>query len=124
MVSDKPISSSRSADINRVPAHENATAPAADDTADPWRNLVRGAIIGAVTGALAAVLLGIPSFTADGSTREEPFMLDFYCRDLSYWTGECEVDAGGTMLVMVIFALVGAIIGYTVNRLIARQSDS
>ena len=103
-------------------AHEYAADPASDDTAGPWKNPVRGAIIGAVTGALAAVLLGIPSFTFDGGTRENPFLLEFYCRDLDFWTGECEVDGSGTMLVMVIFALVGAVIGYTVNRIIADRN--
>ena len=67
-----------------------------------------GFFVGAFVGAVAAILLGIPSFTADG-TGSEPPLGRIYCNiETSY--GSCDISVPGTsVIVLALAGLFGAI---------------
>ena len=67
-----------------------------------------GFFVGASVGAVAAILLGIPSFTADG-TGSEPPLGRIYCNiETSY--GSCDISVPGTsVIVLALAGLFGAI---------------
>lgn len=76
------------------------------------RSMSKGAgfFVGAFVGAVAAILLGIPSFTADGNTINEPPLFDVYCETSSYFRGKCDISVPGTSVIVLASAgIFGAI---------------
>ena len=67
-----------------------------------------GFFVGAFVGAVAAILLGIPSFTADG-TGSEPPLGGIYCNIKTSY-GSCDISVPGTsVIVLALAGLFGAI---------------
>lgn len=63
-----------------------------------------GFIVGAFVGAVAAILLGIPSFTSDGSGSEPPLVRTYCNIQTSY--DSCDISIPGTSVIVLASASI------------------
>ena len=82
-------------------------------------------IVLSISGAIGGILLGIPSYVANETTRDKPPFFDVYCTNTSYWIGECSLSPGGMIGMALagaaILGVAGLIVGFILK---SRNGDS